>query len=319
MSELSSLEVKLDYLLPRRQEEVHIAFTVDSNYVQHMGAAITSIIVNNPEVNFSFYIIYDDMSETDFAKLKKLSDIYQQPLYLYKVTNPNLLDSLKTMPHISKAVYYRLMLPYILPKHLAKVIYLDADLICCSDISGLWHTPMGNAPVAAKILTAFEDQVVRLGLTKGQYLNAGVMLINLPMWRKENIPGLIIDFMLTYPDKIVWLEQDAIAVVLEGQIAPLNDCFNTTIDCAKGDGTIEESSVIVHYVGACKPWQRWCPDERKQHYWDYLRLSPWFKARPEEPQNMLQYLYAARLENAKSNPAGVEEMLRKVFECLLDY
>jgi len=314
-----SFDVRLDYLLPQRQDEVHIAFAVDSNYVQHMGVAITSIIVNNPKVNFTFYIMYDTMSEADFDKLKKLSDIYQQPLQLFKVTFPKLFDSLKTMPHISKAGYYRLMLPYVLPQFLEKVIYLDADLICCGDITSLWSTPIGNAPAAAKLTDAFEDQALRLGLTKGQYLNSGVMLINLPAWRQQDIPRRIIEFMITYPDKIVWLEQDAIAVVLEGQIAPLNDCFNTTIDCAKGDGTIEESSVIVHYVGSCKPWQRWCPDERKQVYWKYLRLSPWHEAGPEEPQNIIQYLYAARLENAKSNPAGVEEMLRKVFASLPDF
>ncbi|MDD4600558.1 General stress protein A [bioreactor metagenome] len=315
---LGDIEMNLECVTPQRHDEVHIAFTVDAKYVQHMGGAITSIIVNNPEVNFSFYIIYDNMLEADFNKLKKLSDIFQQPLHFYKITNPSQIDSLKIIPHISKAVYYRLMLPYILPQDLEKVIYLDADLVCCGDIRGLWHTPLGNAPVAAKLINAYEDQVTRLGISNGQYLNAGVLLVNLLTWRQDDIPRRIIDFMLTYPEKIVWLEQDAIAVVLEGQIIPIDDSFNTTIDCATGDGTIKENSVIIHFVGACKPWQQWCPDERKKLYWDYLKISPWREATPDAPQTLVHCLYAARLENARTNAVAVEEILRNLIMRLLN-
>lgn len=315
---LGDIETKIEYLVPQRNDEIHIAFTVDERYVQHMGVAITSIILNNQEVNFIFHIIYDEMNEDDLAKLKWLSEAYHQPINLYRVTNPLLFDRLKTMSHISKAVYYRLMLPYILPQHLDKVIFLDADLVCCGDIRGLWHSPVGNAPVAAKLINASEEQVTRLNLGSGLYLNAGVLLVNLPIWRQQDIPSRIIEFMLAYPEKIVWLEQDAIAVVLEGQIMPLDDSFNTTIDCAKGDGTIMENSVIIHFVGASKPWQQWCPDVRKNLYWDYLRLSPWNKATPEAPQTFIQYLYAARVENAQGNAECVEKILKDLIEIVVN-
>lgn len=314
---LGDIETKIEYLVPQRNDEIHIAFTVDERYVRHMGVAITSIILNNPDVNLSFHIIYDGMAEDDFAKLKRLSKLYHQSITLYQVDNPSLLDRLKTMSHISKAVYYRLMLPYILPQHLGKVIFLDADLVCHGDIRGLWNISLGSAPVAAKRISAFEDQVTRLGLKSGLYLNAGVLLVNLPVWRQQDIPRRIIEFMLTYPEKIVWLEQDAIAVVLEGQIIPLDDSFNTTIDCAKGEGSITENSVIVHFVGACKPWQQWCPDKRKSLYWDYLRLSPWHEAMPDAPRTLLQYLYAARVENAQANALCVERLLKDLIEKLV--
>lgn len=312
--DLCDIETKIEYFVPHRNDEIHIAFTVDARYVQHMGVALTSIILNNPDVNFSFHIIYDGMTEADLEKLKRLSELYHQSVTLYQVGNPSLLDNLKTMSHISKAVYYRLMLPYILPQHLGKVIFLDADLVCCGDIRGLWHSTMGDAPVAAKLIHAFEDQISRLGLKNGLYLNAGVLLINLPMWRQQDIPRRIIEFMLTYPEKIVWLEQDAIAVVLDGQIMPIDDSFNTTIDCSAGDGTITEKSVIIHFVGSCKPWQQWCPDDRKQLYWNYLQLSPWNGTSPDAPQSLIQYLYAARVENAQANRECVETLLRDLME-----
>lgn len=308
------LEIDMDFLTPGRNEEIHIAFTVDEKYVQHMGAAITSLIVNNPTANFKFHVVYEDLPETDLIKLKHLSAIFYQPIYLYKVSNSGMFDNLKEMPHISKVVYYRLMLPYILPSNLAKVIFLDADLVCCGDIRAIWQISLNNNPIAARIIAASEEQIERLKLNSGQYLNAGVLVMDLPLWRKLNITGRILKFMLDYPDKIVWLEQDAIAVVLEGQIQALDDSFNTTVDCSTGTGVITDNTVIVHFVGACKPWQQWCPDDRKKLYWIYLRQSPWYEAQPEGPTTVIQSLYAARLENARSNPGGVEVVLRKLVQ-----
>lgn len=313
-----NLEIEMDALAPDRSVEVHIAFTVDEKYVQHMGVAITSLIVNNPKVNFTFHIIFESLPEADLTKLKQLSAIFFQPLHLYKVSNSGMFDNLKEMPHISKVVYYRLLLPYILPSNLVKVIFLDADLVCCGDIRDLWKVSLNNSPIAARIIAASEEQIERLNLNNGQYLNAGVLVMNLPLWRKQNITSRILKFMLNYPDKIVWLEQDALAVVLEGQIQPMDESFNTTIDCSTGSGAITENTVIVHFVGACKPWQQWCPDDRKKLYWVYLRLSPWYEAKPEDPKTVIQFLYAARLENARSNPAGVEVVLRKLIQELLE-
>lgn len=317
-SDLREIGVRKVSLLPCRQDEIHIAFAIDGHYVQHMGVAMTSLAVNNPAINFHFHIVFDEMSEDDGVRLTKLCQIYQLSAHFYQVANPSLFDNLKTRFHISKATYYRFLLPYLLPTELERVIFLDADLVCHGDIKGLWQISLDKAPLAAMVVKAYPDQIVRMGLKRGLYLNAGVLVLNLPVWRQDNISQRLIDYMLTFPEKIDWLDQDAIAIVLEGQIVPFNERFNTTIDCVTGDGTITDSTVIIHYTGSCKPWHQWCPDDRKQFYWQYLKMSPWFDAKPQAPATVLQVLCAMKLENGYGHSMEVNDLINELINRIMN-
>lgn len=306
---MDPIEIEKVSLIPARHEDVHVAFAVDAKYVQHMGVAITSVIVNNPGVNLHFHLVYDAMFEDDLSKLKKISATYNMPLYLYKIVQSTLFDNLKVLHHFSKAIYYRLLLPYLLPQHLKQTIYLDSDVICVGDIMKLWQVPLGDALLAANGLTATSEQTRKLGLKSGRYLQDGVMLMNLPVWREQELTRRVVEYVAFYPERIEWPEQDALSAVLDGQFIELPESIHTMIDCAQGTGTITKDSVIIHFVGMCKPWQQWCPDARKSLYWQYLQVSPWFGTRPDEPTTPYQALMAARLENDKGNTAEVRRLL----------
>lgn len=317
-NDLHEIGVRKMSLLPHRQDEIHIAFAIDGPYVQHMGVAMTSLAVNNPAINFHFHIVFDEMSEDDGIRLTKLCQIYQLSAHFYQITNPSLFVNLKTISHISKAVYYWFLLPYLLPVELERVIFLDADLVCHGDIKGLWQISLDNAPLAAKVVNAYPDQIAHMGLKQGLYLNSGVLVLNLPVWRQADISKQLIDYMLTFPEKISLLDQDAIAIVLEGQIVPFNECFNTTIDCITGEGTITDSTVIIHYAGSCKPWHQWCPDDRKQFYWQYLKMSPWFDAKAQAPATVLQVLCTMKLENGYGHTMEVNELINELINRIMN-
>ena len=299
-------------LLPQRYEDVHIAFASDANYVRHMGVAMTSLLVHNPTAAFHFHIIYDSMEEQDGTNLTKLAQIYQVPLYFYKIVSAPVIDDLRTVYHLSKATYYRLLLPYILPRQLVKVLYLDCDLVCAGDIRRIWHIDLGAHALAAKAIPATDDQIVALTLTNRRYLQSGVLLFNLPVWRQQELTRRIMEYLVSYPDTIQWLDQDALAAVLDGQFAELPGDLHTVIDCATGAGTITEESVIIHFAGQCKPWQEWCPDDRQRFYWQYLNMSPWYGAKPEEASTVYHAILAAKLETVRGNPAGVQRLLDKL-------
>lgn len=316
MTQHNASEIGIEKLqfLTYRNEDIHIAFAIDTRYVQHMGVAMTSIVVNNPNVNFHFHVLYDSIGETDFSRMQHLSLLYQVPVYLYKIVDAPLFDNLPTIFHLSKAVYYRLLLPYLLPQQLPKVLYLDADVVCVGDIMKLWRIPLESSALAAKNIQAEPDQIARLGLKSGQYFNDGAMLMNLPIWRQKQLTVRVIEFVAKYPERIILLEQDALSAILDGQFARMDGAVHTLIDCATGSGHITEDSVIVHFAGMCKPWQQWCPDLRKSIYWQYLQMSPWFDARPDEPTTPYQALVAARLENDKGNMAAVRHILELLMQ-----
>lgn len=305
-------------LLPQRHEAVHIAFAVDAKYMRHMGVAMTSLLVHNPAINFHFHIVYDSMHDQDLGKITQLAQMYQVPVYFYKVVSAPMIESLRTVYHISKVVYYRLLLPYVLPQHLTKVLFLDADLVCIGDIRKIWHIPLEERALAAKAMPATNDQIVTLTLKNGCYLQAGVMLLNLPVWRQQELTKRVIEYLITYPDKTAWLEQDALAALLDGNFAKLAGDVHTVIDCARGSGKITEGSVIIHFAGMCKPWQEWCPDDRKDLYWQYLKMSPWFEARPEQATTPYHSLLAARLEIGQGNVGTVQRILDRLLEEMVE-
>jgi lipopolysaccharide biosynthesis glycosyltransferase len=66
----------------------------------------------------------------------------------------------------------------------------------------LWETPLLDHPVAAVEEPHYIKQL-SLGMpANAPYFNSGVMLINLPAWRRENVSERALVFLQQYPDKL---------------------------------------------------------------------------------------------------------------------
>ncbi|NRB06787.1 MAG: hypothetical protein HRU34_05410 [Richelia sp.] len=93
---------------------------------------------------------------------------------------------LKVSAHIYTATYFRLLVTEILPKTLDKVISLDSDLIVNGSLNELFNIDVINYALAAyggKVITTKQG----LRLEVNYSCNAGVMLINLDYWLKNNV------------------------------------------------------------------------------------------------------------------------------------
>jgi len=49
------------------------------------------------------------------------------------------------------SIYIRLFLPFFLPQHVKKAIYLDADMLVLEDVAKLWNTDIGEKIVAGVV------------------------------------------------------------------------------------------------------------------------------------------------------------------------
>jgi lipopolysaccharide biosynthesis glycosyltransferase len=118
---------------------------------------------------------------------------------------------------------------------------------------------------------------------KNDYFNAGVMLINLDYWRKNDIGRKIKEFKLQNSDKILGNDGGAINGVLSGFWGRLPPKWNQQSGLykrkfRKGNKVnyrldeINEAlryPAIIHYVGERKPWLPGCPHPLSQRYWVY--------------------------------------------------
>ena len=206
----------------------------------------------------------------------------------------NRFDNLLMQGRFTRATHIRFILHEILID-LKRVIYIDADTIAVGDISKLYDTDIkGHALGAVRdvgttlICASFGPRMdLKRGMTRTNgidifkyirdtvrlkegsehlYFNAGILLMDLDIWRKDDIAGAAMNF-LSRNTNCVYLDQDALNHVMEGKYLQLDERWNSiainTDDYCLSNGTEESMEIarkwrldpwIVHFAGP-KPWR----------------------------------------------------------------
>ena len=115
--------------------KLDVVFTIDRNYIQHFTVACTSLLENSGNCINRITLIHD------IDRLKSLRKIFNYFNSKYNamieeiIIDSDLLNSMKTSHHISKATYFRLLLPEILPENIDRILFLDSDILVVDDLS----------------------------------------------------------------------------------------------------------------------------------------------------------------------------------------
>ena len=99
---------------------INIAFCIDKKYISQLCVSIKSIILSNANEFISFFIISDNLSEDDQQFIQKA--VKEQNIKIsFICINSNTFKDFPTLRHISIAMYFRLLLPLILPQDINKI------------------------------------------------------------------------------------------------------------------------------------------------------------------------------------------------------
>lgn len=247
---------------------IPIVLSTNDNYAKFVPVTISSILKNSDQNNFyDFYVFYSELSAESLCAIQKVpAELYKN----YKITPVNVTQYTKnkrfySVRHYSVEMWYRLFIPKILSKY-PKVIYLDCDLIICSDITELYDTKLGNNYLAAcrdYLDTGNSDYVSKmLGIDPEKYFNSGVLLINVEQWNKCKILDKCLKFVLTH-SKLEYPDQDTLNVICRDNIKWLNGHWNfmwTRLFCLLSEKysetycKSEQDFRLIHYAGGRKPW-----------------------------------------------------------------
>jgi lipopolysaccharide biosynthesis glycosyltransferase len=197
----------------------------------------------------------------------------------------------------SSAIYYRLLIPEVLPDACSRALYLDSDLVAERSILPLWRRSFGdNAALAVpeRTVSCPKNGVAewrRLGLdADAPYFNSGVMLMNLEAWREQNLHGKTIEYLLDPENDFCYPgDQEALNAVLAGQWEPLDNRWNAFSFLYKPEPRAESEEMlgidltsardepyILHYTSDEKPWQWSCGHPKRDRFYHYLWHSGWF-------------------------------------------
>ena len=271
-----------------------IVVCTDKWNVMPMGVMMTSVCVNNPEMDTCFHIVIDeDVSCSQCNDLKGVVAPYRGKTVVFHAVPQSLLNH--HFPNVDKriprATYFRLFLTELLPDNIHKVLYFDGDMIVRHSLTELW-----NVDVSAYALAAVPDmregtinRYNRLQYSPSLgYFNAGMLLINLKYWREHQVVDQFLDCMRKHQEQLVYHDQDIMNFVFHNQKLMLPIKYNfqhghlwkePLFDFRRYELQVAEARkdpVIIHYTGG-KPWMSYIkyPNPYSSSFFKYQDMTKW--------------------------------------------
>ena len=162
-------------------------------------------------------------------------------------------------------------------------MYLDCDLIVLSSLKDLFSTNIDNYYIAA--VEDYGYYYLNLHLDyhiTDFYVNTGVLLINLDLWRKNNLAEKFITIKEKSAKNFVFVDQDVINLCCINKIKNLPLEYNFQHDFFEVNRKFRyhplnnkiksvKNKKIIHYTTPDKPWKAYCP--AMKYYYKFLKMT----------------------------------------------
>lgn len=236
--------------------KMNILITTDGNYLPHAYELINSIKMYN-ENKLNIFLIYCDLKEEDINDFKEFitSNNYGS-VHTYYI-DASKYDLPLQISYLSITAYIRLFAPLLIKEKIDRILYLDCDIICRGSIEPLYNADFEGKPIAACINMNYEtnpDFNYNLGLEEdNEYINSGVLLINVEEYKKIVNEQIIIDCIKEYRDRLVQHDQDLINILFYKNMKLLSTTYNYQILRPEREAKID--NCLTHYAESPKPWE----------------------------------------------------------------
>lgn len=264
---------------------VPIFYATDEKYAPFLSVSLTSLIANTDptaDTTYRILIVHRGLSEESQQLFRQMAtdriaiELYPMESYLIEAINSdrNKLNA----DYVTMTIYFRLFLSEMFPE-IDKAIYLDADTIINADIAQLYRIDLGHdliAAVADNFVAANPETVYYseegLGIPCDQYVNSGMLLMNLKAMREGHFTERFVQLLNKYHFESIAPDQDYLNVMCNGRIHYLDRRWNNMT----GDGTEgPDHPRIIHYNLFGKPWHyRDAP--LADYFWRYAEGSAYY-------------------------------------------
>lgn len=290
--------------------QLNIAYGIDKNFFLGCAVSITSILLNNPELNFNFHIFTNSIDNDFQQKLQQLTDKYRTQITIYLVEDTHLIN-LPTTKNWTLATYFRFIVADYFYNKIDKILYLDADIVCKGSLAELFNLEFDNNiayVVTEKDSIWWEKCANRLNENKllTGYFNAGFLLVNLKKWKENNINEKALKLLTNQNlrKKFTHLDQDVLNLLLLDKVKCLDKNYNQQISINyelkyKSNKVrkypITNATILIHYIGPTKPWHKWAKDyECSKYFLEVKSNSPWKLSRLQNATFATQIRYCAK-------------------------
>ena len=272
---------------------IPIVLSSDDKYSPFMYTTMISILENANKATYYifFLLIPSNFSENIKKRIISINDKYKCSINFIYIENEFENLTMK-IQHITFTTYYRLLIGDLLPKEFDKCIYLDVDLCVCKDLSELFNIDLQNNYIAGVISPNYyfskEKECKRLNISNmKQYINAGMLVMNLKQIREDNITKTFIELSKrNYNSQ----DQDVLNVACFGKILTLPPKYNAQVmklqennpllrSIYKEEDIIEAKNkpTIIHYSNKNKPWNN-IGIYLEEYWWNIATKIPYINS-----------------------------------------
>ena len=202
------------------KENIHIVMNTDNNGIYTTLVSMTSALENNDKnKNILIYhvLLSNGFNMDKIEVFESLKEKYDFRINYYKI--PNLFKALRKWG-LSNTIYYKLYISMIFPDF-DRIIFLDSDTLIFKDIAEMYYLPFNDNYILGYpfhtpwILKRF------FKIYPENYINVGVILINIKKIREDNKDFELIDFTFKNTKKLFFPEQDGMNYIFYKKIGLL--------------------------------------------------------------------------------------------------
>ena len=208
---------------------MHLVLASDNNYAEFVAVVIASALTNNTDY-IHFHLLSNGINQDIIDKFEAQIPSQQGELHIYDIRDLPARLQIQVPDTIAISSYARLFLPSILPTDITQVLYLDCDIVLADNIALFWNTDLQDNYIAG-VLDSLpnNDAKQNVGIpADAPYVNAGVLLINLELWRKDNLQRRFIDFLFAHNGQVHHHDQGIINAVCNGKVRIVHPRYNCT-------------------------------------------------------------------------------------------
>lgn len=322
-----------------------IVYASDDHYASLAGVSMISLFRNNRDFKLlNVYILADQISKKNIARLKAIGEKYHRNVYI--------LDVDRQMQHLMEngvegyanavggkglTAFSRLFISELLPD-VERVVYLDCDTLVRGSLKELFTMDLHGKPIAMAFdcLHNLYKKYINVSLDMCYY-NSGVMVIDVQQWKDKNCLDRILDHLQHVRNNYPLVDQDFINVVLGQDITLMDMKYNYLSQyCLYDYESIKDvyglkppyfwknsqwvrpdQAVVLHFCGQTfgRPWFKNSKHPYKKVYDRYYNISPWKNVKQQEcripPQYKVQYILWRYMPKKLQAAAGV--LMQKIF------
>jgi len=277
---------------------IPVVFSSNNHFVPYLSTTIQSVLENaNQLTDYSLFVLHQDITNENTNLLRTQIASYKN----FKLEFIDVTEYIKDYHFftenrtiITKETYFRLLIPYIL-KDYEKVIYLDCDMICCTDIAELYNIDLGNTMLGStrdlfgacsyyslkhKKPNAVDDRFILEN--QDDYFNAGLLVFNTAYFRQAISLQDLLKFAVS--KRWTWHDMDILNSLCEKKITffplawnfyDIGSRFDILPECWKKLYLeAEKEKKIIHFADCSKPWLNCHTMMYFELFWKYATRTP---------------------------------------------